>query len=122
VFVLLICVVQYLLPSYHRRFALRGQIRPHIDQVGAVDSAVFCYPKRWDSVTFYLQRDDIRVFDSSQKTELMAALAGCPQNVVFVKSLWLNDFRSALPPYLEFISTGRQGATMSVGVVRHRAL
>jgi dolichol-phosphate mannosyltransferase len=114
VFVVLLGGVQLWLPGYHRRFALRGQVRRHLE----TPYEVFCYPKRWDSLTFYLQRDDVRVFNADDKAALMAALQARPQTLMFVKTRWLDDFRAALPPSLQFVEVGRQGPTLTVGLVR----
>jgi 4-amino-4-deoxy-L-arabinose transferase-like glycosyltransferase len=114
VFLVLFVAVEWWLPRYHRQFALRGQVRRHLDQT----EAAFCYPKRWDSLTFYLQRDDVRVFTVEQKFALVAALQARPQTLMFVKTLWLEDFRAALPPSLQFVEVGRQGKTLTVGLVR----
>jgi len=116
VFVLLWVGVYVLLPDYHRRFALRGQVRRHQD----AGMEVFCYPKRWDSVTFYLQRTDIHVFTAEQRAGLIAALQAQPGALLFVKRPALQELLQDLPPSLEFVEVGRQGPTMRVGVVRAR--
>jgi hypothetical protein len=108
--------VYVLLPGYHRRFALRGQVRRYQDT--AMD--VFCYPKRWDSVTFYLQRTDVHVFTAEQRLSLIAALQTKPKALLFVKTPTLPELLAALPPSLEFVPIGRQGPTLSVGVVAPR--
>jgi 4-amino-4-deoxy-L-arabinose transferase-like glycosyltransferase len=119
-FVGLLVGVQVLLPRYHRNFALRGQVRRHAEELAATDG-VFCYPKRWDSVTFYLQSDQVRVFGAAEKGDLIAALQARSQTLMFVKNEhWLDEFRSALPPSLEFKPIGRQGRTMAVGLVSKR--
>jgi 4-amino-4-deoxy-L-arabinose transferase-like glycosyltransferase len=113
VFILLLIGVYIFLPGYHRRFALRGQVRRFQDSA----LEVFCYPKRWDSVTFYLQRTDVRVFKAEQRASLVAALQTNPKALLFVKTQALPEFLAALPPSLEFAAVGRQGHTLSVGVV-----
>jgi 4-amino-4-deoxy-L-arabinose transferase-like glycosyltransferase len=114
VFVVLLVGVQMWLPSYHRRFALRGQVRRHL----TLDHEAFCYPKRWDSVTFYLQRDNVRVFRADQRAALTAALESRTQTLMFVKTRFLAEFQEALPPTHQFVEIGRQGTTLTVGVVR----
>jgi 4-amino-4-deoxy-L-arabinose transferase-like glycosyltransferase len=116
VFVLLLFGVYVLLPGYHRRFALRGQVRRHQD--AAIE--VYCYPKRWDSVTFYLQRTDVQVFTVDQRLSLIAALQTKSKALLFVKTPTLPELLAALPPSLEFVPIGRQGPTLSVGVVAPR--
>jgi 4-amino-4-deoxy-L-arabinose transferase-like glycosyltransferase len=119
-FVGLLVGVQVFLPRYHRSFALRGQIRRHLEELAVADG-VFCYPKRWDSVTFYLQSDQVKVFTPQEKANLMAALTARSQTLVFVKNEhWLEDFCRSLPPSLQFQPVGRQGRTMAVGLVSRR--
>jgi 4-amino-4-deoxy-L-arabinose transferase-like glycosyltransferase len=115
-FVLLLVGVYTLLPGYHRRFALRGQVRRYLD----TDLPVFCYPKRWDSVTFYMQRSDVQVFRAERRAGLIAALQEQPQSLLFVKKPFLKELLDDLPASLEFVEVGRQGGTMRVGVVTAR--
>jgi 4-amino-4-deoxy-L-arabinose transferase-like glycosyltransferase len=101
------------LPRYHRSFALRGQIRSHTDDGAQIP--ILCYPKRWDSVTFYLQRQDVRVFAADQHTQLLAAAAREPSALLVVHGRSLAQLRAQLPPALEFVAYGRQSARMAVG-------
>jgi hypothetical protein len=74
----------------------------------------------WDSVSFYLRRDDIRVFSKAERHELIAYLRDVPQTLTFIKSgTSLDDFLRDLPASMEFVRTGRQG-TVAVGLVRRR--
>lgn len=115
-FALLFGGVYHLLPSYARRFSLRGQVRT----LEPGSAPVVCYPRRWDSVSFYLQRDDIRVYSAQERDQLMASLRRGPETLVFVKSEhYLDDFLGALPGVLEFVPEGRQGG-VAVGWVRPR--
>jgi hypothetical protein len=100
------------LPGYHRRFALRGQVRPHAEVFRR--GPVLCYPKRWDSVTFYLQREDVQVFAAEQCDEMIARALANPQTLLFIKT----RFMPKLPPGVEFVALGRQGSTLAVGVLR----
>lgn len=105
------------LPGYARRFSLRGQVRRYAD---ASPGPVACYPHRWDSVNFYLQRDDIQVYTPEERDRMMADLQRSPATLVFVKSdRWLNDLTHHLPASLEFVPEGRQGF-VTVGWVRSR--
>jgi dolichol-phosphate mannosyltransferase len=106
-----------LLPAYARKFSLRGQVRPLADEAGV---PVVCYPRRWDSVNFYLQRDDVRVYTPAELPELLAELRGRRETVVFVKSgAPLDALLAGLPAGMEFVEQGRQGA-LTVGRVRDR--
>src|SRR5262249_2804457 len=51
----LLLVNHWYLPDYHRQFGLRGQVRRHFELARSLP--VVCCPKRWDSVSFYLERD-----------------------------------------------------------------
>jgi 4-amino-4-deoxy-L-arabinose transferase-like glycosyltransferase len=116
-FAVLLVGVYDLLPAYARKFSLRGQVRPLADEAAL---PVVCYPRRWDSVSFYLRRDDVRVFASDELPELIEALRGCRETVVFVKSgAPLDALLAGLPPGMEFLTEGRQG-TLTVGRVRDR--
>jgi hypothetical protein len=118
-FVVLFVGVYVLLPGYHRRFGLRGQVRRH--QVLGADArvAVVCYPHRWDSVSFYLQRQDVQAFSPGRREEMIRELEARPLTLLFVKSDHsLGEVRAALPPGLEFVPCGRQGSVVTAGVVR----
>jgi 4-amino-4-deoxy-L-arabinose transferase-like glycosyltransferase len=114
VFVLLFVGVYVLLPGYHRRFAMRGQIRRH--QEAAMK--VFSYPKRWDSVSYYLQQNAVRVFTADRRAELIAALQAESESLLFVKNAALPEILRDLPASMEFVEVGRQGTTLRVGIIR----
>ena len=108
----------FLLPDYHRRFGLRGQVRRHADL--AADLPLACYPKRWDSVSFYLNRNDVRVFTPDRREQLLEELAARPSTLVFVKSgPHAQELLDDLPVSFEFLPMGRQGS-VRVGLVRER--
>jgi 4-amino-4-deoxy-L-arabinose transferase-like glycosyltransferase len=113
IFGLLLVGIYLWLPSYHRRFALRGQVRRHAE-IAAV-GPVYCYPKPWDSVTFYLGRDDVRVFNVEQRAELIATALAQPRAMLFVKTRFLPELLADLPPGCTFMACGRQGPTLTVG-------
>jgi hypothetical protein len=117
-FLLLLAAVHQVLPGYARRFSMRGQVRPHAE-LCAASLPVACYPRRWDSVSFYLRRDDVGVWTAGQRRELVARLRKGPA-LLFVKSgRHLEEFLRDLPPSLEFVPRGRRG-NATVGVVRAR--
>jgi hypothetical protein len=116
-FAVLFVAVYALLPGYARKFSLRGQVRPLADEPTL---PVVCYPRRWDSVNFYLRRDDVRVYTTAELPELVEALRGRRETLVFVKSgAPLDALLAGLPPGMEFVVQGRQG-TLTVGRVRDR--
>lgn len=119
-FVLLLVMVHELLPSYARRFSLRGQVRPHAEACADPAVPVVCYPRRWDSVSFYLRRADVRVYHVAQRDELLADLRRQPETLVFIKSpAALEALVHDLPQGMEFVPRGRQG-NVRVGWVRSR--
>ena len=116
-FAVLFVGVYGLLPGYARKFSLRGQVRPLAEEETL---PVVCYPRRWDSVNFYLRRDDVRVYAAAELPELIEALRGRRETLVFVKTgAPLDELLADLPPGMEFVMQGRQG-TLTVGRVRDR--
>jgi dolichol-phosphate mannosyltransferase len=119
-FALLLTAVYGLLPGYARRFSVRGQVRPLVEVAGGRTLPVVCYPRRWESVSFYLQRNDVRVFTATEFPQLVEALRSQPETLVFVKSgAPLDELLAELPAGLEFVQQGRQG-TLTAGRVRWR--
>src|SRR5207245_3727805 len=85
VFVLMLVAVVELLPAYHRRFSLRGQVRRHVDEAAGIPVA--CYPRRWDSVSFYLDRLDVQVYAAAEQEDMHADLARHERVHVLVKNI-----------------------------------
>jgi 4-amino-4-deoxy-L-arabinose transferase-like glycosyltransferase len=118
-FLLMLVLMQQLVPSYARRFALRGLVRRHV----ATELPVFCYPRRWDSIGYYLQRSDVRAFTPEQLPELLAELRKTPEALLFLKTgkpgfSPSTEVLSRLPASLIFEPCGRQGHLTVVRVVR----
>jgi dolichol-phosphate mannosyltransferase len=112
--------VHQLLPGYARRFALRGQVRRFHAVSNDARVPVLCYPHRWDSVTYYLGRDDVLTFTPARRAEMVRFLCAQPQALVFVKTQHcLRDLVAALPDSLEFVPHARRGVVTS-GLVRQR--
>jgi 4-amino-4-deoxy-L-arabinose transferase-like glycosyltransferase len=118
-FVVLFGAALCLLPDYARRFSLRDYVTPHAPAcAGSVP--VLCYPHGWDAVSFYLQRNDVRVFRRVQLGDMVAVLEQHPKSLVVVKSdTSLTRFLDALPESLEFVRCGGD-TTASVGWVCRR--
>jgi hypothetical protein len=120
-FLVLLVAVQLVLPAYARRFALRGHVRPYAGMCADREVPVICYPRRWDSVAFYLRRGDVRVYGVDQERELMEELRSRPRAVVVFKAdSPLRGMLEDLPGTLEFVPRGRGGSVMA-GIVRPRA-
>jgi hypothetical protein len=119
-FAVLLTGVYGLLPGYARKFSLRGQVRPLAAAGKKETLPVVSYPRRWDSVSFYLQRNDVRVYSTDELPQLLDALQARRETLVFVKSgAPLDALLADLPPGMEFVPQGRRGA-LTVGRVRHR--
>lgn len=120
-FLLLLASIQMVLPGYTRKFSLRRQTRPLAKLVRHADVPVACYPHLWDSIPFYLGRDDIQVYSAAERRRLVADLTANPQTVVFVKTeKCLDDLVRSLPGNLEFVPQGVSGL-VTAGIVRRSA-
>jgi dolichol-phosphate mannosyltransferase len=121
-FLVLLAGVYLVLPSYARRFSLRGPLRPQAPLCADPAVPLACYPRGWDSVGFYLRRGDMRVFTPAECADLIAFVQARPNAVLVVKSDGtLDDLLSELPGSLEFVPCGRRGG-VTVGRVRPRAI
>ncbi|MBI3409218.1 MAG: glycosyltransferase family 39 protein [Planctomycetes bacterium] len=109
VYVVLLVASLQLLPEYHRRFGMRFQVQEQADV--AVNMPVVCLPKRWNSVSFYLQR--------GVDVEKEESLAKSGPALVFVKrETALEGMLHALPAHWEFVPRGGQRKNVAVGVIR----
>jgi 4-amino-4-deoxy-L-arabinose transferase-like glycosyltransferase len=108
------------LPDHHRASSLREQVRCATAGPGA---PVACYPRRWDSISFYLARSDVRVYERGQLTELLTDLQARPETLIFAKSEGsLNELRQRLPPSLELEVCGPgDGPALAVRARRRAA-
>ncbi len=113
-----------LLPGYEHRFSLRAQIQPQRSLMQVTQLPVVCYPRRWDSVSFYLERDDVAVYAAIERQRLIEELRRRPETVLFVKTdtpdkTPLRDLLRDLPASLEFVPFCRHGI-VTAGLVRKR--
>ena len=119
-FAALFLSLHLLVPSYAHKFSLRAEVQPYAELCRDLDVPVICYPRSWDSVSFYLGRDDVRVYTREQRRQLIADLRANPRTLAFVKSDHsLDELHRDLPGSLEFVPHGRQ-ANVTVGWVRQR--
>lgn len=119
-FGLLLLAVHWVLPGYYRKFSLRTQVRSTQAVSGREQVPVICYPHTWDSVRFYLGRQDVREYGPGECDRLIADLESVPETLVFVKSgPALEDLLRRLPAAVEFVPSGR-GEIVTAGVVRRR--
>jgi dolichol-phosphate mannosyltransferase len=106
----------WLLPWQATRFALREEVQA----IGVDDAPIFCYPHRWDSVSFYLRREDVRTF--AARDEFLSILKSQPRSVVIIKNEGaLNKLVEALPEALEFVPLARGRLVTAGWVVRRSA-
>jgi dolichol-phosphate mannosyltransferase len=119
-FGLLYAGVRELQPAYNRQYALRSDLRKQLALMHDRSASVACYPQRWDSVSFYLPRADVKVYHSDERARLLADLRTRPETLLLVKSgRALREVLDELPGSVEFVTHGRQGL-VTVGRVRAR--
>jgi len=58
-FAVLFLSVHWELPRYAQRFSMREQVQPYAERCRDIRVPVVCYPRCWDSVSFYLGREDV---------------------------------------------------------------
>jgi len=107
-FALILSVIDVVLPEYHERFALRTDVAA-IERITAHEPLpIMCYPKRWDSVSFYLKCDNLLCRRPADLTTDI---------VLVVKNKNLKDVEAAFGNY-EFTVHARN--RVCVGVLRKR--
>lgn len=117
-FAVLFGSVLLLLPAYARRYSLRDHVEAISAATAEISLPVICYPHRWDSVHFYLQRQNVGVFRSDDLGILMKSLLHHPQTLLFIK----NDdsygsFLKTLPRNCVFEKHFQHGSVIA-GIVR----
>ncbi len=96
-------------------------MREQRDLAGGERLPVFCYPKRWDSISFYLEREDVAVVTPAREQELFDGVRREGRALLFVRRRdALHDLLQALPEGMEFVPRGRQGSNVVTGVVQLR--
>jgi 4-amino-4-deoxy-L-arabinose transferase-like glycosyltransferase len=119
-FVVLLLGLVFFLPGYANRYSLRDQVEPFAQMALDTKLPVVCYPRAWDSVNFYLHRNDVRVYTQVQRQRLFSDLNANACTLAFVKAdRSLDDLLQELPGSLEFLPRGHQ-AGVTVGWVRQR--
>jgi hypothetical protein len=116
----LLAALHFALPGYARKFAMRGQVRQFAKLVHDSPIPVVCYPRGWDSVSFYLERDDVHCYSATERRQLIAELRDSPRTLAFIKSDHsLEEFLQDLPGSLQFVPEGGRGY-VTVGWVQRR--
>lgn len=142
----LVCALNIWLPPYHDRFALRQAVRSGLVEAtlptGAArptgttrpaDAArmeavpisgavpVYSYPRRWDSVSFYLQRQDVHRFTSAEVSKLVGELQQVGYAAFVVKTESLAGLLAHFPADLHFEPRWQTG-WLTTGIVRSTRL
>ena len=119
-FAVLFLSVHLALPRYARKFSMREQVQPYAKLCQDLQVPVVCYPRCWDSVSFYLGREDVRVYTPDRRPQLIADLRANPRTLAFIKSDHsLDELLRDLPGSMEFVPDGEPG-NVAVGWVRPR--
>jgi dolichol-phosphate mannosyltransferase len=109
-FLVLALGVDQLQPAYNRQFALGGYIRSDTDLAQTASLPVACYPRRWDSVSFYLPQADVRVYALEERRRLIEDLRSRPNTLLVAKSgKHLEELLRDLPETMEFAPRGQSG-------------
>ena len=102
------------------RSAPRSGIRPSTGPTSSRPAQpVACYPKRWDSVSFYLDRD-VDVFAAGQERAFVTSLGEDGRRLLFVKTQALPELLKSLPEGWEFVQRGEPGVHVMVGLLRKK--
>ena len=118
-FALLFIGVQVGLPAYNDRFALRDSVMAYREECAGGGVPVACYPRGWESVSFYLRRR-VRIYPQAQKGRLFADLHRQRRTLLFVRSgRDLEDLLRELPETVEF-APERHNVGVVIGWVRPR--
>jgi hypothetical protein len=119
-FGLLLLAVHLILPGYYRKFSLRAQVRSTLRASSRAELPVACYPRAWDSIRFYLGRQDVREYGPGERERLIADLQSRPETLVFVRSgPVLDDLLCRLPSSMEFVPISH-GGLATAGIARPR--
>jgi dolichol-phosphate mannosyltransferase len=116
-FTVLLVGILVVLPAYNRHFSLRGCL---IDLPRKSPLRVACYPRRPDSVGYYLPNAEVITFGPSQRVELLRDLRANPGTLVLLPSDKLQGLVKELPDSVEFVRHAHQGV-MTAGWVRSRS-
>jgi 4-amino-4-deoxy-L-arabinose transferase-like glycosyltransferase len=110
------CLV-LVLPRYFARFSLHSQVQPLRRWIDAEPGMVVCYPRRWDSVSYYLRRSDVVDLDP---TELTAGFVWPDWSWCLVKNAsTLQDLRERLPPGMTVTMVESRFGLIAVKVAKH---
>jgi dolichol-phosphate mannosyltransferase len=112
----MLAAVFVFLPAYAEKFSLRDELRCNAAH-GFPDGPILCYPRGWDSINFYLGRDDVRAFRVNELDEMMKELAERPGAVVVARTGFEGAVKQRLPVSAVWEPLGRPGH-LTMGRVR----
>jgi dolichol-phosphate mannosyltransferase len=119
-FLVLLAGMHVLLPGYARKFSLRSQVRSQRDLSVDPHVPVICYPHGWDSISFYLNRNDVQVYTADRRAQLIDDLRSHANVLLFVKSDHsLHELLRDLPASMEFVQRA-QNEIVTAGLVCRR--
>lgn len=113
---LMLAGVSLFLPAYAEKFSLRGEVECQAATCSSERGPILCYPRRWDSVSFYLGRDDVRAFTEKELEILIEELANTSGAVVFARTGRESAILNRLPASRIWKPLGRAGQ-LTVGQV-----
>jgi 4-amino-4-deoxy-L-arabinose transferase-like glycosyltransferase len=119
VFLVLLLGQRFWLPDYHERFALRRQVELVAEYEQEESLAIVSYPRRWDSISFYAQRNDVESYTFAQIEKLRNDLHAHGKALIFIQGEQsMHELLEALPAELE----GRQPlhGRVIVGLIKLR--
>jgi dolichol-phosphate mannosyltransferase len=118
-FVVLLLGQRAWLPAYHDRFGLRRQVEISSEYEQEEPLPILSYPKRWDSIGFYAQRNDVK--SCTDIDQLVHDLHVHGRALVFVRrDESLRELLDRLPAEMEIEQLGREADYVVVGLVRMR--
>lgn len=105
----------YWLPVYSEQFSVEAVVNDA--RSSATETPIVCYGHGWDSIGFYLERDDVRTFLGPGREAIATELAKHPRTIVFISTRRDGgDFSDRLPDGMRYVplASSRQA---NVGIV-----
>jgi 4-amino-4-deoxy-L-arabinose transferase-like glycosyltransferase len=112
-FALLFLALEVLMPAYHERFALRSCVEACREVDGIEESPIACFPHGWDSISFYLRRNDLQIYGPDQRGALLNKMQAQPRTFLFLKKgRAANELLEHLPEDIHFIPKQSAGSVL----------
>jgi 4-amino-4-deoxy-L-arabinose transferase-like glycosyltransferase len=121
IFCAVLAALYFGLPRHATTFAMRKELHRIARALDGMEAALLSYPRGWDSVSFYLGRDDGRIYHPQTAALLARDLTLLPKTFAVIKSgKPFQDFRRSLPRELTFVPV-LESNQITAGWVRHRS-